>query len=113
MYDGPPPTVAQALLGALKSCGVDWIFGNAGTDFAPVIEAIATLDADRGVQIPETVAVLHENVAVAMAHGYHLMSGRPQCVMVHVNVGTANALSGLMNAAHTNTPLLLLAGTIA
>ena len=30
-----------------------------------------------------------------MAHGYYLMTGKPQCAMVHVNVGTANALMGL------------------
>ena len=41
------------------------------------------------------VVVPHENVAVAMAHGYTMMTGRPQAVMVHVGLGTANALKGL------------------
>ena len=40
MSERQPRTVAEAYLTALKSRGVDWIFGNAGTDFAPVIEAI-------------------------------------------------------------------------
>ena len=43
MTDTPQPTVASAYLRALKDNGVDWIFGNAGTDFAPLIEALATL----------------------------------------------------------------------
>src|SRR5207244_988639 len=36
--------------------------------------------------------------------------GKPAAVMVHVTVGTANAICGLMNAARDNVPLLLAAG---
>ncbi len=105
-----PRTVAEAYLVALKSRGVDWIFGNAGTDFTPVIEAIAALGGDDGLPIPRPVEVIHETVAVAMAHGYYLMTGRPQCVMVHVNVGAANALMGIINACRANVPVLLASG---
>ena len=44
----------------------------------------------------------------AMAHGYYLITGQPQAVMVHVNVGTANALMGLLNAARDNVPVFFL-----
>ncbi|MFQ5859880.1 MAG: thiamine pyrophosphate-requiring protein, partial [Anaerolineae bacterium] len=37
-------------------------------------------------------------------------TGRPQAVMVHVNVGTANGMNGLLNAARGNVPLLFTAG---
>ena len=36
-----PQTSAEALLCAMKSGGVDYLFANAGTDFPPVIEAYA------------------------------------------------------------------------
>ena len=39
--DHHPTTAAEAYLAALKTRGVEWIFGNAGTDFAPLIEAAA------------------------------------------------------------------------
>lgn len=45
-----------------------------------------------------------------MAHGYWMITGRPQAVMVHVNVGTANALCATLNAWRENVPLLLMAG---
>ncbi len=48
--------------------------------------------------MPKPVTVPHENVAISMALGYYLKTGKPQLVMVHVNVGTANAVAGLMNA---------------
>ena len=47
---------------------------------------------------------------MAMAHGYYRISGKPAAVMVHVTVGTANAICGLMNAARDNVPMLLAAG---
>jgi len=100
---------AEALLRLLADRGVPYLFGNAGTDFAPVIEALAELSAT-GARAPVPVTVPHENLGVAMAHGCYLATGRPQAVIVHVNVGTANALCGLWNAARENIPILLAAG---
>ena len=56
------------------------------------------------------MTVPHENVAMAMAHGYYRISGKPAAVMVHVTVGTANAMNGIINAARDNIPVLLAAG---
>jgi len=64
----------------------------------------------RGEPAPNFITVPHENVAIAMAQGYSKVSGEPSCVMVHVNVGTANTICGLMNAARDNVPVLLAAG---
>jgi acetolactate synthase-1/2/3 large subunit len=61
-------------------------------------------------KVPKPVLVPHENLAVAMAHGAYLMTGRPQAVMVHVNVGTANTINNLTNLARDRVPLLLCAG---
>src|SRR5208283_190494 len=47
---------------------------------------------------------------VAMAHVYYRVSGKPAVVMVHVTVGTANAICGIMNASRDNAPILLGAG---
>src|SRR5881396_2300201 len=102
-------TTAEAYLELLAARGIDYFFGNAGTDFAPIIEAYTRRRA-RGQVLPRAVTVPHEIPAVAMAHGYAMVTGRPQAVMVHVNVGTANALGGIINAARANTPILFTAG---
>jgi acetolactate synthase-1/2/3 large subunit len=98
---------AEAYLRRLAERGIEYVFANAGTDFAPIIEA---LSRGGGKTYPRFVTVPHENVAMAMAHGYYRVSGKPAVVMVHVNVGTANALCGLMNAARDNVPTILAAG---
>jgi len=102
-------TVADAYLALLASRGIEHLFGNAGTDFPPLIEAYARAHAEER-RVPTPLLVPHENVAVAMAHGHYLVSGRAQAVMVHVGLGTANALNGLMNAARQRVPILFTAG---
>ncbi len=102
-------STAEAYLALLKSRGIDWLFANAGTDFAPIIEALVR-GRKAGIAMPEAVAIAHETTAVAMAHGYYLVTGRPQAVMVHVNVGTANALMGLINASRDQIPMLFTSG---
>jgi acetolactate synthase-1/2/3 large subunit len=104
-----PETVAEAYLGLLASRGIAYLFANGGTDFAPIVEAYAKGRA-RGWKMPEPVMVPHENLGVAMAHGVTMISGRPQAMMVHVGVGTANALNGLINASRQNIPMLFTAG---
>src|SRR5947207_8879566 len=102
-------STAEAYLELLAARGVEYFFGNAGTDFAPIIEAYARRGA-LGQLLPRPITVPHEVPAVAMAHGYAMVTGRPQVVMVHVIVGTANALGGVINAARGNVPMLFTAG---
>src|SRR3954454_9627368 len=104
-----PETAADAWLGLLASRGIEYLFANGGTDFAPVVEAYAK-GQKLGWKLPQVVLVPHENMGVAMAHGYTMITGRPQAMMVHVGVGTANALNGLINASRQNVPILFTAG---
>jgi acetolactate synthase-1/2/3 large subunit len=60
--------------------------------------------------MPEPVIVPHENMGVAMMHGQTMVSGRAQAMMVHVGMGTANSINGLINAARMNIPMLFTAG---
>jgi acetolactate synthase-1/2/3 large subunit len=102
-------STADAYLELLAARGVDYLFANAGTDFAPIIEAYAKRSA-QGQAFPRPITVPHETPAVAMAHGYAMISGRAQAVMVHVIVGAANALNNVINAARANVPILFTAG---
>jgi acetolactate synthase-1/2/3 large subunit len=102
-------SVAEAYLALLAERGIEYLFANAGTDFAPIVEAYAKA-AHSGLPAPKPLIATHENLAISMAHGYAVASGRVPAVMVHVSVGTANALCGLFNAARANVPILFTAG---
>ena len=102
-------SVAEAYLELLAARGVDYFFGNGGTDFAPIVEAYAKRFTQEEM-LPKPVPVPHEITAVAMAHGYTMVTGKPQVVMVHTLPGTANATGGVINASRSNTPMLFTAG---
>src|SRR6478609_12066744 len=101
--------VAGAFLALLADRGVDYLFGNAGTDFAPLIEAYSRA-TQTGVAVPRPILATHENLAVTMAHGYGMISRKIPAVMVHVSVGTANMVCAAMNAGRENVAILLTAG---
>jgi acetolactate synthase I/II/III large subunit len=102
-------SVAEAYLALLAERGVEYLFANAGTDFAPIVEAYAKA-VHTGIPTPKPLIATHENLAMSMAHGYAAASGKVPAVMVHVSVGTANALCGVFNAARENVPILFTAG---
>jgi acetolactate synthase-1/2/3 large subunit len=102
-------STADAYLELLAARGVEYFFANAGTDFAPLIEAYARRGA-QGQASPRPITVPHEVPAVAMAHGYTMVTGRAQAVMVHVIVGAGNAAGGVINAARSNIAMLFSAG---
>jgi acetolactate synthase-1/2/3 large subunit len=102
-------STADTYLELLHNRGVEYLFGNAGTDFGPLIDAYARRDV-AGHPSPRPVIVTHEVTAMAMAHGYAIVSGRTPAVMVHTVAGTANAVGGLINANRAQVPMLFTAG---
>src|SRR5258708_4490315 len=102
-------SVAEAYLALLAERGIEYLFANAGTDFAPIVEAYAKA-MHSGLPAPKPLLATHENLAISMAHGYAAASGKVPAVMVHVSVGTANALCGVINASRANVPILFTAG---
>src|SRR5260370_17963126 len=101
-------SVAEAYLALLAERGIEYLFANAGTDFAPIVEAYAKA-AHSGLPAPKPLIATHENLAMSMAHGYAVASGKVPAVMVHGSVGTANALCGGFDAARESLPVLLTA----
>lgn len=93
----------------LKALGVDFVFCNSGTDFPPIIEGLAEA-AEKGIDLPQALVIPHEHAAMGMAHGYYLLSGKAQAVMLHTNVGLSNGATATINAACDHVPILLMSG---
>ncbi len=106
--EGYAPMAGEAILRAIKAAGIDHVLANPGTDFPSLIEALADPALARALPVP--LAVHHESVAMGMAHGHYLVSGRMLAVMVHVNVGLANCAMGALNAAASQVPVLMVSG---
>jgi acetolactate synthase-1/2/3 large subunit len=102
-------TAGGAIFSRLRALGVDYVFANSGTDFPPIIEGLAEAAA-LDIDLPKPLVIPHEHAAMGMAHGYYLISGKAQAVMLHTNVGLANGAIGAINAACEQVPMILMSG---
>ena len=102
-------SAAKELLRISARVGVRHIFTNLGSDHPAFIEAFAELHKG-GEAMPRVVVCPHEMTALSAAHGYAMITRRPQLVLVHVDVGTQNLGGSIHNAARGRVPAIILAG---
>jgi len=104
-------TTSTAFLEALAEAGVRYIFANLGSDHPGLIEAFAQARAEgREAELPRLIVCPHETVALSAAHAYAMVTGEPQAVVVHVDVGTQNLGGAVSNAMRGRAPVLVFAG---
>ena len=72
-------TASHAFLEALQEAGVDYIFGNFGSDHPALLEAIAEARA-HGRPIPQVITCPFEMVGLNAAQGYAQVSGKAQAM---------------------------------
>src|SRR5256714_14852077 len=97
-------SVAEAYRALLADRGVEYLFANAGTDFAPIVEAYAKA-AHTGLPAPKPLIATHENLAMSMAHGYAVSSGKVPAVMVHARVRPVRPLAAVCYDACADGPI--------
>ena len=95
-------TVAQVVGRRLAAHGVDHVFGVVGSGNFHVTNALVAAGA-------RFIAAAHEGGAASMADGYARTSGRLTALSVHQGPGVTNALTGIIEAAKSRTPLIVLA----
>jgi thiamine pyrophosphate-dependent acetolactate synthase large subunit-like protein len=96
------PSVAEAVGRGLVAAGIDHVFGVIGSGNFHVANAAIAAGA-------RFVAAAHEGGAASMADGYARVSGRLTALSVHQGPGVTNALTGVVEAAKSRTPLIVLA----
>jgi acetolactate synthase-1/2/3 large subunit len=102
-------SAAYTLLEFSARAGIDFIFTNLGSDHPAFIEAFAEMQKE-GHPMPSIVVCPHEMTALSAAHGYAMVTRRPQLVLVHVDVGTQNLGGSVHNAARGRVPAIVIAG---
>jgi thiamine pyrophosphate-dependent acetolactate synthase large subunit-like protein len=94
----------------VPQAGITACFVNVGSDHPSIIEAIVKGKRERPEKWPRFITCPSEITAISMADGYARFSGRPQAVVVHVDVGTQALGQGLHNASVARVPVFILAG---
>ncbi|KAH9871122.1 hypothetical protein J1614_006696 [Plenodomus biglobosus] len=103
-------TASFAFFEALWEYGVTNVFVNLGSDHPSIIEAIVKGQNEKKGQFPKIITCPNEMVALSMADGYARLTGKPQCVIVHVDVGTQGLGAAVHNASCGRAPVLIFAG---
>ena len=95
------------MVDVLKTIGFDYVTQTPASTFRGLHEAIL----NHGMNIaPEILSCVHEEIAVAMAHGYAKIEGKPLAVMVQSTVGLQHASMALYNAWCDQAPIYMIAG---
>lgn len=101
----------EAFIEVLNANGVENIFFNPGGEQGSILATISKYRVS-GRPSPRLVLCLDESVAMTAAHGHYMVSGRPQVVMVHSELGTLQVGGALHNAQWGRIPLILWAGSM-
>ena len=103
------PDGGEAMVEAFRRLGVEYIVTSPGSEWSPVWEALTRqgVDARAG---PWFIQCWHETLAVNIATGYTMMTGRPQAVLLHAAAGMLQGALGLFAATRAEVPLIVLSG---
>ena len=92
----------------LSANGFEKVVFNPGASFRGIHDSLV-FEANKGFA-PEIVMACHEEIAVAIAHGYYKASGKHMAILIHANVGLLHASMAIFNAWCDRVPLFMIAG---
>ena len=92
----------------LRAVGIEYVALNPGATYRGLHDSLVNYGGNRA---PELVLTTHEEIAVAMAHGYAKARGAPMAAVVHDVVGLQHASMAIFNAFCDRAPVLVLGAT--
>jgi acetolactate synthase I/II/III large subunit len=95
------------MLDVLKTLDFDYVTETPASTFRGLHEAIINYGMNKR---PEMISCTHEEIAVAMAHGYAKIEGRPMLVLAQSTVGLQHASMALYNAFCDQAPIYMIVG---
>src|SRR5579872_7243813 len=98
------------MVDVLKSLKIDYLGSNPGSTFESLHESLINYGNN---QMPEFLTCCHEESAVAMAHGYAKIEGKPMMALIHGTVGLQHAAMAIYNAYADRVPIYMIVGNHA
>src|SRR5882762_653253 len=99
---------SDAIAAMLRALDIPYVALNPGASFRGLHDSLVNY---LGNERPQLLLCLHEESAVAIAHGYAKASGRMMGVALHSNVGLMHATMAIFNAWCDRVPMLILGAT--
>ncbi len=110
----PERAVSNTLFGSdvvaetIRALDIPWIALTPGASYRGLHDSLVNY---LGNENPRMLVCLHEENAVALAHGWAKVTGRPMAAAVHSNVGLFHATMAIFNAWCDRVPVLVIGAT--
>ncbi len=101
---------SDLIVDLLKVLGIEYVALNPGSSFRGIHDSLVNYESGRKPN-PEMILCCHEEIAVALAHGYAKATGKIMPAIVHNVVGLQHASMAIYNAWCDRTPVLVMGGT--
>jgi acetolactate synthase-1/2/3 large subunit len=95
------------MMDVLKPLGFEYVTINPHSDSGGLQESIINYTGNKN---PELITCLHEEIAVAMAHGYFKIEGKPLAALMYSSVGLQHASMAVYSAFCDRVPVYMLLG---
>jgi thiamine pyrophosphate-dependent acetolactate synthase large subunit-like protein len=99
---------SDAIADMLRVMDIPYVLLNPGASFRGLHDSIVN---HLGNEKPQMVVVLHEEHAVAIAHGYAKVTGQPLIAILHSNVGLMHGSMAIFDAWVDRVPVIVLGAT--
>lgn len=110
----PLPSEGKSIWGSdvaadmMRALDIPYVALNPGASYRGLHDSLVNR---LGNERPQMLLCLHEEAAVALAHGWAKVTGRPMGAIVHSNVGLLHGSMAVFNAWMDRVPLLLFGAT--
>ncbi|MBI2358704.1 MAG: thiamine pyrophosphate-binding protein [Deltaproteobacteria bacterium] len=99
---------SDVIVDLMKAFDIEYAAFNPGATFRGIHDSIVNYG---GNYKPEVIFCCHEEISVALAHGYAKAKGKPMVAIVHNIVGLQHASMAIFNAWCDRAPIMVLGGT--
>ncbi|MFB3887297.1 MAG: thiamine pyrophosphate-binding protein [Thermodesulfobacteriota bacterium] len=103
-----PKFGSDLIVDLMKAFDIEYTALIPGSTFRGIHDSIVNYGGNHN---PEVIFCCHEEISVAIAHGYAKAKGRPMAAIVHNIVGLQHASMAIYNAWCDRVPVLVLGGT--
>src|SRR5438067_1318992 len=95
------------MVDVIKTLGIKYLPSNPASSFRGIHESLISYG---GNEMTESLTCAHEESAVAMAHGYFKVAGKPLMTLCHGTVGLQHAAMAVYNAWCDRVPVIVVGG---
>ncbi len=95
------------MVDVIKSLNIEYLAANPGSTYESLHESLINYGDNK---MPEFLTACHEESAVAMAHGYAKIEGKPMMALIHGDIGLQHAAMAIYNAYCDRVPIYMVVG---